>query len=146
MNLGTEQGDYTSALKYASKSREYCTEPQAVFSTCMTIIKLNALLRQYTDIQSFTSKAHHTNFKDDAGQSRVQAAYGLYYMTCGKFKDAASSLLQVKHQDLGQSFQDILCPQDVALYGSVCALASLDRAKVQQKLLDSSNFRECLDL
>jgi len=112
----------------------------------MTIIKLSALLGQYSDIQSFTSKAHHTPFKEEADQSKIQAAYGLYYMTTGKFKDAALSFVQVKQQDLGQGFADILCPQDVALYSVLCALAALDRGEVQSKLLDSSTFRECLDL
>jgi len=146
VNFSTEQGDYASALRYASKSREYCSEPHAVFSTCMTIIKLSALLRQYTDIQSFTSKAHHTQFKDEADQSKIYAAYGLYYMTSGKYKDAAFSFAQVKQQDLGPQFSDILCAQDVALYGVLCALASLERNEVQSKLLGSSSFQECLDL
>merc|ERR1712070_230901 len=55
------------------------------------------------------------------------------------------SFAQVKPQDLGNSFSDILCAQDVALYGVLCALASLERNEVQTKLLDSS-FKECLDL
>lgn len=145
-NLCMEQGDYASAFKYVTKSREYCTEPQAVFSTCMTIIKLSALQRQYTEIQSFTTKAHYTPSKDEAGQSKIYAAYGLYYMTSGKYKDAAISFAQVKQQDLGSAFADIICSQDIALYGVLCALASLDRNEVQSKLLDSSSFRECLDL
>jgi len=145
-NLCLDQGDYASALKYISKSREYCIEPQAVFSTCITIIRLNALLRQYTDIQSFASKAHHTPCKDEGGHAKVYAAYGLYYMTSGKYKDAAFSFAQVKHQDLGQAFGDILCAQDVALYGVLCALASLERNEVQSKLLDSATFQECLDM
>jgi len=144
-NWSTEHGDYASALKYVSKSREYCSDPAAVFSTCMTIIKLSALLRQYTDIQSFTSKANHTHYKDESDQSKIYAAFGLYYMTAGKYKDAASNFAQVKPQDLGNTFGDILCAQDVALYGVLCALASLDRNEVQAKLLDSS-FRECLEL
>eukprot|EP00913_Durusdinium_trenchii_P004558 g4233.t1 len=48
--------------------------------------------------------------------------------------------------DLGTAFSDLLSPQDVALYGVLCALGSLDRAEVQQKLLDSQTFRECLDM
>ncbi|CAK0837326.1 unnamed protein product [Prorocentrum cordatum] len=144
--LCTEQGDYAGALKYASKSREFCTEPQAVFSTCMTIIKLSALCRQYDDIQSFTSRAHHTPFKDEASQSKICAAYGLYYMATGKYKEASFSFAQVKQQDLGSTFSDVLCAQDIALYGVLCALASLDRNEVQSKLLDSASFQECLDL
>merc|ERR1711933_711738 len=94
----------------------------------------------------FTSKAQHTPFKDEAAQSRICAAYGLYYMASGKYKDAACSFVQVKHQELGQPFQDVVCPQDIALYGTLCALASLDRSQVQQKLLGSTSFCECLDL
>jgi len=145
-NLCIEQGDYASALKYASRSREFSTEPQAVFSTCMTIIKLSALIRQYADIQSFTSKAHHTPFKEETGQSKIHAAYGLYYMTSGKYKEAAINFAQVRQQDLGPAFLDVVCPQDIALYGVLCALATLERGEVQAKLLDSSTFRECLDL
>jgi len=144
----TEHGDYASALKSMSKSREYCSDTTAAFSTCMTIIKLSALQREYTNIQSYTSKANHTHFKDTGDQSKIFAAYGLYYMTAGKYKDAASNFAQVKPQDLGSSasiFGDILSIQDVALYGVLCALASLERGEVQAKLLDSS-FRECLDL
>jgi len=145
-DLCMDQGDYTMALKYVTKSREYCTEPQAVFSTCMKIVKLSALLQQYNDIQSFTSKAHHTPFKDKVDQSKINAAYGLYYLTNGKYKDAAVSFAQVRQQDLGPSFSDVVCGQDVALYGVLCALASLDRSEVRAKLLDAPTFRECLDL
>merc|ERR1719199_2506258 len=108
------------------------------------MIKLSALLRQYPDMQSFTGKAN-AHFKEDADQTKIAAAYGLYYMTAGKYKEAASNFAQVKPQDLGSPFSDILCAQDVALYAVLCALASLDRNEVQSKLLDSS-FRECLDL
>merc|ERR1712048_617710 len=144
----TEQGDYGNALKNLTKSREYCSESRTVFTTCMSIIKLTALLRQYTDIQSFASKAQHTPFKEEwvSDQSKISAAYGLYYMTNGKFKDAASSFAQVKPHDLGATFSDVLCAQDVAVYCVLCALASLERNEVQTKLLGSSSFQECLDL
>lgn len=144
-NLCLELGDYAAAEKYLAKSREYCTEPQAVFSTCMMMIKLRAIQQQYADIQSFTSKAHHTPCKDDSSQSKIYASFGLYYMTSGKYKDAATSFAQVKPQDLGLGFSDVLGAQDVALYGVLCALGSLDRREVQSKLLDSTTFRECLD-
>lgn len=145
-NLCLEQGDYAAAEKYLAKSREFCVEPQAVFATCMTIIRLRALQRQYSDIQNFTSKAHHTPFKDDSSQSKIYAAYGLYNMATGRYKDAATSFAQVKPQDLGTAFSDLLSPQDVALYGVLCGLGSLERTEVQQKLLDSQTFRECLDM
>eukprot|EP00929_Paragymnodinium_shiwhaense_P113027 TRINITY_DN81292_c0_g1_i1.p1 TRINITY_DN81292_c0_g1~~TRINITY_DN81292_c0_g1_i1.p1 ORF type:complete len:458 (+),score=86.86 TRINITY_DN81292_c0_g1_i1:107-1375(+) len=147
-NFCTEQGDYATALKNALKSREHCSEPRLVFTTCMMIIKLNTLLGQYGDIQSFASKAQHCPYKetyDKADMSKICASYGLYHMSQGKYKDAAFSFAQVKPQDLGAEFADVLSAQDVAVYGVLCALASLDRNQVQTKLLGSANFRECLD-
>eukprot|EP00927_Polykrikos_kofoidii_P041176 TRINITY_DN3509_c0_g2_i1.p1 TRINITY_DN3509_c0_g2~~TRINITY_DN3509_c0_g2_i1.p1 ORF type:complete len:422 (-),score=63.54 TRINITY_DN3509_c0_g2_i1:58-1323(-) len=147
-NFCMEQGDYANAVKMISNSRAFCSEPRTVFTAYITIIKLSALLLQYPDIQSFASKAQHTPFKDDwvTDQSKISAAYGLYYMTSGKYKDAATCFAWVKPQDLGNSFTDVLVPQDVAVYGVLCALASLDRNEIQSKLLGSSHFRECLDL
>jgi len=145
-NLCLEQGDYAAAEKHLTKSREYCTEPQAIFTTCMTMIKLRALQQQYQDIQAFATKVQHAPFMDDARQSKIWAAYGLHYMTCGNYKNAATFFAQVKPQDLGNAFSDILAPQDVALYGVLCALGTLDRVEVQAKLMDSTTFQECLDM
>lgn len=143
-NFYTEMGDYQNAQKFVSKSREYCTETTTVLHTCMTVIKLSALLRQYTEIHSFASKAMHTPYLEQADQSKIQAAFGLYYMSSRKYRDAALAFAQVKVPELGDSFKDVLSAQDVALYGSLCALASLDRPEVQEKLLNNPSFQECL--
>jgi len=47
--------------------------------------------------------------------------------------------------DLGTNFNDVLSPQDVAIYGGLCALASFDRAELK-KVIDSSTFRSFLEL
>jgi len=149
VNLCTDLGEYSSALKYMSKSREYCSDPPAVVATYLSIIKLNALIQEYSDILSFASKAHHTAVKDEDRVkmlTAVQASYGLAYMTQGKFKEAATAFAQVRHQDLGATFVDIMSPQDVAVYGVLCALASLERKQVQATMLDSATFRECLNM
>jgi len=67
-------------------------------------------------------------------------------MTSGKYKDAALSFGLVEPRNLGTVLGDVLGPQDVALYGALCALASLDRGEVQSKLLESQSFGQCLDL
>merc|ERR1712078_284583 len=100
---------------------------------CAQAMRLSALQRNYLDIHSYASKAQHTPFKTDADQANLHAAYGLYYINCGRYKDAAQSFLQVRQQDLGPSFNDVMVPQDVALYGALCSLASLDRNEVQAK-------------
>jgi COP9 signalosome complex subunit 1 len=147
-NFYTEQGDYAAALKHVTKSREYCTDPRTVVMTCLSIIRLSSLLRQHSDMSSFASKAQHTSFKDEftSTPGKIAATFGLYYMTHSNYKDASFSFARVRPQDLDGGFNEVLCAQDVAVYGVLCALASLERNEVQTKLVQSATFKECLDL
>ncbi|KAG7108640.1 COP9 signalosome complex subunit 1 like protein [Verticillium longisporum] len=66
-----------------------------------------------------------------------------------KFSDAARSFLQI---DIGKEVKDgvesnnIASPNDVAVYGGLLALATMDRKDLQKKVLDNQNFRTCLEL
>ena len=42
--------------------------------------------------------------------------------------------------ELGNSFDDILSGQDVAVYGALSALAALDRKEIRDKCLSKSSF------
>ncbi len=48
--------------------------------------------------------------------------------------------------DLGSSYSDVLALHDVAVYGSLTALASLEREELRQRVIGSIGFREVLEL
>ena len=48
--------------------------------------------------------------------------------------------------ELGSTFNDVIAAQDVALYGGLCALASLDRPDLRRNIIDNVSFRELLEL
>lgn len=48
--------------------------------------------------------------------------------------------------DLGNSYNDVIAAQDVALYGGLCALASFDRAELKRSVVENISFRELLEL
>jgi COP9 signalosome complex subunit 1 len=39
-----------------------------------------------------------------------------------------------------------MSPQEVAIYGALCALASFDRSELKTRVIDSIQFREYLEL
>ncbi|KAF4391268.1 hypothetical protein G4B88_016578 [Cannabis sativa] len=45
--------------------------------------------------------------------------------------------------ELGNNYNEVIAPQDVAIYGGLCALASFDRTETK---LDNLNFRNFLEL
>lgn len=48
--------------------------------------------------------------------------------------------------DLGSTYCDVLALHDVAVYGSLTALASLEREELRQRVIGSIGFREVLEL
>ena len=48
--------------------------------------------------------------------------------------------------EMGNLYCDTIAAQDVALYGGMCALATLDRAELKRSVIDNIQFRELLEL
>ncbi|WJX71899.1 hypothetical protein P8452_55839 [Trifolium repens] len=48
--------------------------------------------------------------------------------------------------ELGSHYNEVVSPQDVAMYGGLCALATFDRAELKNKVIDNIVFRNFLEL
>ncbi|CAN6711145.1 unnamed protein product [Malus baccata var. baccata] len=48
--------------------------------------------------------------------------------------------------ELGNHYNEVIAPQDVATYGGLCALATFDRMELKNKVIDNLNFRNFLEL
>lgn len=58
---------------------------------------------------------------------------------------AARKLVEVS-PELGSSFDGVVAPEDIAVYGGLCALATFSREEMKRKVLDNTNFKNFLDL
>ncbi|OTB17933.1 hypothetical protein K445DRAFT_315673 [Daldinia sp. EC12] len=72
--------------------------------------------------------------------------YGLAQLGEGRYYDAAKSFLEVGDLAGCQVHNDVASPNDVATYGGLLALASMDRLELQTRVLDSASFRNYLEL
>lgn len=48
--------------------------------------------------------------------------------------------------ELGTTYNDVLAPGDVAVYGALCSLASFSRPEMKTRIIDNIAFREFLEL
>jgi COP9 signalosome complex subunit 1 len=78
-------------------------------------------------------------------QPYLKISLGLANLAEGKFHDTAISFLGVD-SGMGSTYNDTASPNDVAVYGGLCALASMDRDELQRRVLENSNFRTYLEL
>ena len=141
-------GDLLSASKAYTRMRDYCTTPTHIASMLLKIINVAIERGDWLSVQSNVQRLRSLQSKPEEQaktQPKVSAALGLSQLHLAAYVDAANSFLSTD-PSLGDSYNEVLTPNDVAVYGGLCALASMDRNELQRRVLDNSSFRNFLEL
>ncbi|KAA8642285.1 COP9 signalosome complex subunit 1 [Aspergillus tanneri] len=141
-------GDLVAASKAFSRMRDYCTTPSHIASMLFKIINVAIERGDWLSVQSNVQRLRNIQSKQEEqvkNQPKMAAAMGLSQLHSGSYLDAANSFLGTD-SSLGDSYNEVLTSNDVAVYGGLCALASMDRHELQRRVLDNSSFRNFLEL
>jgi COP9 signalosome complex subunit 1 len=149
-------GNFQDAYRAYNKMREYCTTSKQIAQMTFKLLHLSVLQRNWGATQSYQLKMQALQLGE---QERAQydpimeACSGLAHLNQGNYREAATAFLKVDQsyttplEQAGITFQrEIISPNDVAVYGGLCALAKMDRDELQRRVLDNSSFRPLLEL
>eukprot|EP00249_Psilotum_nudum_P022508 c28543_g1_i4 orf=536-1432(+) len=149
MTLGTffyGRGDLQQAFKCFVRTRDYCTTSKHIIAMCLNVILVSIELGHFVHVSNYVSKADQTPDNQDTQViAKLRVAAGLAHLESKKYKMAARKFVET-HFDLGNTYTEVIAPQDVATYGGLCALASFDRTELKNKVIDNINFRNFLEL
>ncbi|KAI9204230.1 putative cop9 signalosome complex subunit [Polychytrium aggregatum] len=142
-----ECGDLVGALRNYNKTRDYCTTAKHIIEMCMNVIKVCIELGSYSHIPSYIAKAEAVPDipEKTAAAGLFKCASGLVSLDLGNFKRAAKSFLEITFDPSG-SYTTLLSPNDVAIYGGLCALASFDRTELRVHVFENTSFKHFLEL
>ena len=141
-------GDLTAASKAFARMRDYCTTNSQVASMYFSNIIIASDLGNWMTLQSnFQRLKSHPFKKEEEAKSKAKmwAAMGLSQLALGSYYQAALTFIDTE-PSLGDSFKEVISPNDVAVYGGLCALASMDRNELLTRVLDNKSFRTYLEL
>eukprot|EP00301_Raphidiophrys_heterophryoidea_P019576 c4478_g1_i1.p1 GENE.c4478_g1_i1~~c4478_g1_i1.p1 ORF type:complete len:437 (-),score=106.47 c4478_g1_i1:101-1354(-) len=139
-------GDLNNSLKSYMRSRDYCTSPTHILNTCLDVIVVAIELGNYAFVNNFVSKAEATpESRQPAPASKLRSANGLSLLHTHKFRLAALKLLECSNE-IGESWNKVLTGSDIAMYASLCALATFSRNELKTQVIENPNFREFLEL
>lgn len=149
-------GDYSNSHKSYMKMRESCTSNKHLADMTLRLVYVSIAQKSWLTVQSNLAKVDAAQLKGDDKtklEPIVSACTGLAHMCNGNFKEAATNFLGTSPAFLttepaaGITWQkEVLSGNDVAVYGGLCALASMDRSELQTKVLGNSDFRNFLEL
>ena len=149
-------GDLAAAQLAFSRMRDYCTLSDHVAQMSLKLILVSVAQRTWAAVQLLFHKIEQLNLRPSEYE-RIKpglwACEGLSHMATGSYFAAAKSFLRVganytssEAQD-GIAFdRDVLTGNDVAVYGGLCALASMNRAELQSGVLGNPDFRQFLEM
>ncbi|CAI0470619.1 unnamed protein product [Linum tenue] len=139
-------GALGDAFKSYIRTRDYCTTSKHIIHMCLSAILVSIEMGQFSHVSSYVSKAEQTpEALDPTTIAKLKCASGLAHLDMMKYKLAARKFLEVG-PELGNSYNEVIAPQDVATYGGLCALASFDRSELKNKVIDNLAFRNFLEL
>ncbi|KAG8943297.1 hypothetical protein FRC04_002977 [Tulasnella sp. 424] len=150
-------GDYAAALRNHMKSREFCTNASHVIEMCISVLEILLEQQNYAHLSTYIYKAEtaldasqpaKTSKPGSTGagsperlkiQAKLEFASAMAEMGAGRYDKAAYAFLKMKN-DLGDWNGKVVTPSDIAIYGTLCALASLSRSAIKAAVLESETF------
>ncbi|PFH60418.1 hypothetical protein XA68_11006 [Ophiocordyceps unilateralis] len=103
--------------------------------------------RDWTVVSSSVGKLAgvQTDEDDKSTQAYVKVASGIALLCTSHYLDAANSFLQVDSSAPPAAYANVASPNDIAIYGGLTALATMQRQDLQQRVLDNQAFRTFLE-
>ena len=149
-------GDLPSAFKAYSRMRDYCTTPRHIAELTMKQLHVSVAQSNWVVAHSYFLKVQGLSLKEDERakyEPILHACLGLAHLQQGSYREAANSFLNVAPSYMnpeiiaGINFQrEVISPNDIAIYGGLTALATMDRTELQRRVLDNTSFRQFLEL
>lgn len=149
-------GDYPNAAKAYARMRGYCTTQKHVADMTLRLVLVSVAQKNWNSVATYCTKLHSATLKPEE-RERIDpietSCLGLGSLATGHYDTAANEFLKVNplyvslEPQAGVVFQkQVMTGNDIAVYGGLCALASMDRMDLQNRVLNNTNFRQFLEL
>jgi COP9 signalosome complex subunit 1 len=105
--------------------------------------------RDWPSVLANVNKMLSGNVSDEdlkAQQPYQRVVSGIANLHSEKYYEAAKNFLETGDLAACQLLNDVISPNDVATYGALLALASMDRSELQSRVLNNTSFRTYLEL
>jgi COP9 signalosome complex subunit 1 len=141
-------GDLPRAFEAFSRMRQDVALAKHIVDVSRHLIEVAVEQKNWMAVTSNVQKIRgnlSSSEEDKLILPYLSAAEGLAQLDSKEFYSAAKSFLGTE-AGMGSSCNTLVTPNDIAVYGGLCALATMERGELHSKVLENSNFRTYLEL
>lgn len=139
-------GDLTNAAEHYNRMRQDVTTTRHIVDCGKHLVDIYLQRRDWNMVLSNLGKVTGLQNADDktpTAYAKIISGIGLLGLT--RFKDAANAFLDTDSGTPYSSYSHIVSPNDIAIYGGLLALATMERDVLQTRVLDNQSFRTFLE-
>ncbi|EFH42774.1 hypothetical protein ARALYDRAFT_919561 [Arabidopsis lyrata subsp. lyrata] len=132
--LHYDYGDLNEAFRIFHEELESCTMETQVIESHLKLILVSLKRGKLEDVLQWVDKVRERGggSMESIVAAKVTCACALGNMGLQRYKTAAREFLDVSC-GLGDTFNEVILPRDVAIYGGLCALATYDRSEIKAR-------------
>lgn len=141
-------GKLNLAYDVYSKMRAEASLNQHVLEIGWHLARVSVLQRDWSMAISNVNKMSGANMiehGDNGARGKTNIVYGIGLLGQSKYVEAANAFLRVDPSVAPSLYDEFASPNDIATYGGLLALATMDR-KSLSRFLDDSPFRTFMEL
>ncbi|KAM0253391.1 hypothetical protein ACHAQJ_007286 [Trichoderma viride] len=140
-------GKLAEATEAYNKMRHDVSTTKHIFDCGMHLASVAFQRHDWATVLSNVGKISNIQSGDDeqAQQAYTKVASGVALMGLGNFYDAAVTFIHTNPNVSATEYNTVASSNDVAIYGGLLALATMDRKALQSRILDNQSFRTFLE-
>ena len=140
-------GDLNNALEAYARMRPDISTAKHIIDVGRHLISITVQRPEWHMVTANLTKiTGFPNSDDERGvQPFVKIMHGVALLGQEKYHEAAVSFLAAEPL-VSAGYHDFVSPNDVAIYGGLLALATMDRRNLQTEVLENSSFRSYLEM
>ena len=141
-------GEVEAAMDAFWKMRPDVSSQEQLVDIGKLLVRVSIERRDWKSVGNHLSKhasaANDSDPKAKALKTYSKIANGIAALGQERYKEAAVNFVEASSDVPPDVYDHIASPNDVAIYGGLLALATMDRTELQTHLLDNDSFREFL--
>jgi len=141
-------GDLSRAFDAYSQMRPDVSTPRHIVEVGKHLASVSLQRRDWVMVATNLNKlsGYQNGEEDKVFQPYQKIATGIALLGQEKYAEAAQCFLEADSTVASTHYNEIASSNDVAIYGCLLALATMDRNDLQTKVIESNNFKSFLQL
>jgi COP9 signalosome complex subunit 1 len=140
-----ERGNLVEAIKSYARTRDFSSMPKHTDEYCLNLVITSIGMDKIMNIANYIGKIDDPD-TSPAVKDKLRIAKALFYLHQSNFEQSARTFLSITScENIIYQFPQVISTHDIAIYTTLCSLATFNRNQIRKLLLENREFKSILD-